>query len=192
MQEDKANVSDHDIVLSCLNGNKDDFAVLVERYKKLVFSILSKMTCDPNEYADIAQDIFIKVYKNLGRYDPKYCFSTWIIKITVNHVIDMRRKKRIEALPIETEENHTGTQRSAEDEYMAGEKIRLLDRLINSLPEIYRIPIVLYHKHNMSYNNIADSLGIPLSKVKNRIFRARKLLKESFVKEYDKNEMQQI
>lgn len=189
MSEDKTQQSDHDIVLSCLEGRKEDFALLVDRYKNLVYSIISKMTCDTDEYADIAQDIFIKVYKSLERYDPEYRFSTWITRITVNHIIDLRRKKRIEALPLEDGEKTLSVRRSAEEEYISGENLRQLGRLINELPEMYRIPLVLWHKYGMSYADIASSLSIPMSKVKNRIFRARRLLREGF-KEFDKNEMQ--
>lgn len=182
MAEDKTKLSDYDVVLSCLNGNINDFAILVDRYKNLVFSVLSKMTNNPDEYADIAQEIFIKIYKNLDKYRPDYHFSTWIIRITKNHVIDLRRKKRIESTSIDEVDFSVTDNRSAEDEYITGESVRELNRLINELPEMYRLPIVLYHRHGMSYQDIAESLGLSLSKVKNRIFRGRKLLKEAIVR----------
>jgi RNA polymerase sigma-70 factor (ECF subfamily) len=71
------------------------------------------------------------------------------------------------------------TNRSAEDEYLSTEYMRELNRQIQALPEMYRVPLVLYHRHGMSYRDIADSLSLPLSKVKNRIFRARALLKSA-------------
>ncbi len=175
-------LSDYEIVLSCLKGNTDDFAVLTDRYKKLVFSVISRMINNPDEYADIAQEVFIKVYKNLDKYRPDYHFSTWIIRITTNHIIDIRRKKRIETTPLEDVDFSVSTHRSAEDEYITGESVNQLNRLINELPEMYRLPLVLYHRHGMSYQDIAKSLNIPLSKVKNRIFRGRRLLKEELVK----------
>jgi RNA polymerase sigma-70 factor (ECF subfamily) len=141
------------------------------------------MTNNPDEYGDIAQEIFIKVYKNLDKYSPEYHFSTWIIRITTNHVIDLRRKKRIETSPIDEVDFTLTTNRSAEDEYISDENVRELNRLIGELPEMYRIPIVLYHRHGMSYKDIADSLNMPLSKVKNRIFRGRRLLKDELVKQ---------
>ncbi len=179
MADDKTELSDYEAVLSCLKGNTNDFAILVDRYKNLVYSVLSRMTNNTDEYADIAQEIFIKVYKNLDKYRPDYHFSTWIIRITTNHVIDLRRKKHIESTPIDEVDFSLTNRRSAEDEYITGEAIRELSRLINNLPEMYRIPIVLYHRHGMSYQDIADSLNLSLSKVKNRIFRGRKLLKEA-------------
>jgi RNA polymerase sigma-70 factor (ECF subfamily) len=178
-----AEPTDFDIVKSCLDGNREDFAVLVDRYKGLVYSVISRMTCNPDDYADIAQEVFIKLYKNLDKYRPEYRFATWVIRVTTNHIIDLRRKKSIEnttvLVSIEDAEYNIGTSDSAEDEYLRSERMAELDGKINALPEIYRLPLVLYHRHGMSYADIAQSLGISLSKVKNRIFRARKMLKES-------------
>ena len=178
MAEDKNRLSDYDIVCSCLRGNKDDFAILVDRYKNLVFSVISRMTNNPDEYADLAQEVFLKVYKNLDKYRPDYHFSTWIIRVTTNHIIDIRRKHKIESVSLDDTELPIASGKSAEEEYLHSEKIQELSRLINSLPEIYRLPIALYHQHNMSYQEIADSLDLSMSKVKNRIFRGRRMLKE--------------
>lgn len=178
MAEEKSSLSDYDIVLSCLNGNKEDFAILVDRYKNLVFSVISRMTNNPDDFADLAQEVFLKVYKNLDKYRPDYHFSTWIIRITTNHIIDIRRRYKIDSVSIDDTEIPLSTGNSAEDEYIRSEQVRELSRLINNLPETYRLPIALYHQHNMSYKEIADSLGLSMSKVKNRIFRGRRLLKE--------------
>lgn len=181
MAKDKSALGDYDVVLSCLKGNTEDFAILVDRYKNLVFSVTARMTNNPDEYADIAQEVFIKVYRSLDKYRPDYHFSTWIIRITTNHIIDMRRKKRIESTSLDEVDFSLSTNRSAEDEYIEGETVKEVGRLIAALPEMYRLPILLYHRHGMSYQDIADSLGLSLSKVKNRIFRGRKLLKESLM-----------
>ena len=178
MAGEKPKLSDYDIVLSCLDGSVNDFSILVERYKNLVFSVISRMTNNPDEYEDLAQDIFLKVYKNLDKYRPDYHFSTWIIRIATNHIIDMRRKHRVEGVSIDDTELPLSTGDSAEDEYIHSEMTNELNRLIDELPEIYRLPIVLYHRHDMSYKDIADSLGVSMSKVKNRIFRGRRILKD--------------
>ncbi len=180
--EHKQELNDYEVVSSCIKGNINDFAILVDRYKNLVYSVISRMTNNADDYGDIAQEVFIKVYKNLDKYRPDYHFSTWIIRITTNHIIDMRRKKRIESTSIDEVDFSVTNNRSAEDEYIAGESVRELNHLIGELPEMYRIPIVLYHRHGMSYQDIAQSLGLSLSKVKNRIFRGRKLLKEKVTK----------
>lgn len=182
MTNDKNTLSDYDIIKSCLEGNTNDFAILVDRYKNLVYSVVTRMTTDADSYSDIAQEVFIKVYKNLDKYRPNYRFSTWIIRITTNHIIDLRRKHKIESTSIEDTDLPLSTGKSAEDEYIADEFSRELNQLIDGLPEMYKIPIVLYHSHGMSYQDIAESLNISLSKVKNRIFRGRKLLKEGIIR----------
>lgn len=179
MAGDETKLSDYEAVRSCLDGNVNDFAILVDRYKALVYSVISRMTNDSSEYDDIAQDVFIRLYKNLDKYSPDYKFATWVIRVTTNHIIDLRRKKHIESVSADDAELPLTSGRSAEDDYIRGESAAELNALVDSLPEMYRLPIVLYHRHGMSYTDIAESLQLSLSKVKNRIFRGRKLLKEA-------------
>ena len=175
-------MTDYDLILACLEGQKDSFAELLSRYKNLVYSVVLRMVNDKEEANDLAQDIFIKLYRNLERYTPEFRFSTWTIKIATNHVIDYRRKKRQETISLdEATDVICDTSASPEDTYIAKEQSRLLNDLIDNLPEIYKVPIVLYHQQSLSYSEISEITGEPLSKVKNRIFRGRKLLKEGLL-----------
>ena len=187
MNNTNEKMTDYDIIKSCLEGDKDAFAVLVNRYKNLVYSIVLRMVNDREECNDIAQEVFIKIYKNLDKYYPSYKFSTWVIRITTNHVIDYRRKKRAEIVPIDDVEYGLTTSKSPEEEYIQKEKKNNLEQLINELPQMYKVPIVLYHQQGLSYQEIADAMNISLSKVKNRIFRGRRMLKDelSVLKESD-------
>ncbi len=175
-------LSDYDIVKRCINGEEYFFEVLVSRYKNLVYSIILKMISDSEEANDLAQEIFIKVYKNIDRYSPEYKFSTWIIRITTNHIIDYRRKKKYDIVSIDDVSYDLTTNESPENEYIKKEQKKSLERLIDELPEMYKVPIVLYHQKGLSYQEIADATNESLSKVKNRIFRGRKMLKNSFLK----------
>lgn len=179
---DTDRLSDYDIVKKCVNGEEDFFEVLISRYKNLVYSVILKMISDAEEANDLAQEIFIKVYKNIDKYSPEYKFSTWIIRITTNHIIDYRRKKKYDTVPIDDVSYDLTTNDSPENEYIKKEQKKSLKRLINELPEMYKVPIVLYHQKGLSYQEIADATNESLSKVKNRIFRGRKLLKNSFLK----------
>ena len=173
-------VSDFELIQACLAGDKDIFSELVARYKNLVYSIILRMINNSDEAADLAQEIFIKVYINLAKYHPEYKFSTWIIRITTNHVIDYRRKKKPDSIPIEEMEYEKGTRitDSPESEYIKKERGEKLAAIVAELPDIYKVPIVLYHRQGLSYQEIADITKEPLSKVKNRIFRGRKMLKD--------------
>jgi len=179
MQLAVKNLSDFDLIQKCLNEDKEYFTELVSRYKNLVYSIILRMTNNRDEVGDLAQEVFIKVYKNLHRYYPDFKFSTWIIRITTNHVIDYRRRKQQETVPLETVEYEMDAGDSPEESYIKEERKAALKKMVDDLPDMYKIPIVLYHSEGLSYQEIAEVIEEPLSKVKNRIFRGRRMLKES-------------
>ncbi|MDR1209708.1 MAG: sigma-70 family RNA polymerase sigma factor [Clostridiales bacterium] len=177
---DRSALTDCELISLCLNGENDGFAELVARYKNLVYSIIARMTRDRDEAADIAQDVFVKVYKNLDKYYPEYKFSTWIMRITTNHIIDTRRKRKTDESNIDDAKPIASQDPGPEEVLIAKERNELLGRIVAALPDMYKIPIVLYHQQGLSYQEIAEVIGEPLSKVKNRIFRGRKLLKQSY------------
>lgn len=177
-------LSDFEIIQKCLQGDKEIFRELISRYKGLVYSIIVRMVSDSRDYDDLAQEIFIKAYKGLDKYSREYRFSTWIIRIATNHIIDYRRKKKVEYVPLEAMEYSLSTYSSAEAEVLKKEKMDMVEGLINELPEMYRLPMVLYHQQGLSYEQIGEGLGLPLSKVKNRIYRGRKMLREKYEKQF--------
>ena len=169
--------TDYEIIQECLKGNRNLFSELVMRYKNLVYSVILRMVNDREEANDLAQDVFIKVYKNLDKYYPDYKFSTWVIRIATNHVIDYRRKKKQETVPIEDVEFSLSTAESPESVYIRKESKKELKKIVGDLPDMYKIPIILFHEQGLSYQEISDIINEPLSKVKNRIFRGRRMLK---------------
>lgn len=173
--------TDYELVKECTEGNKDAFSELVARYKRLIYSVAYKFSKDSDEVNDLAQDAFIKIYKSLSKYDSQYKFSTWSVKVATNICLDHVRRKKLNFISLEEIENFTGSNNSPEEYYLRKEKSQALKSAIESLPEIYRVPIVLYHQKGMSYKEIAEKLGKPMSIIKNRIFRARHTLKESLV-----------
>lgn len=173
--------SDYELIQMCLKGNDDCFSELITRYKNLVYSIILRMVNDKEEANDLAQEVFIKIYKNLSKYYPEYKFSTWTIRITTNHVIDYRRKKKQETISYDEIDYEMASEGSPETEYLEKEKTKMLNDVVNELPDMYKIPIVLYHQQGLSYQEIADVIEEPLSKVKNRIFRGRKMLKDAIL-----------
>ena len=181
-------LEDYELIKQCIDGNNDAFEEIINRYKNLVFSVIWRMVNDTEETNDLAQEVFIKVYKNLDKYQPEYKFSTWLIRIATNHVIDYRRKKKYDTTNIDDMIYEPSTLDTPETDYLKREKLKAVSDAINSLDDMYRIPIVLYHQQELSYQEIADILNIPLSKVKNRIFRARKLLKEILINRKEAND----
>lgn len=170
--------TDLELVQESLQGNQEAFGELVRRYKNLVYSVVLRMVNQTEDANDLAQEVFLKIYRNLEKYSPSYQFSTWVIRIATNTVIDFRRKKRLDAVSMDEMVVEVAGGDNPEEVLGKKENKKRLEEAISSLPEMYRVPIVLYHLEDMSYQEIATVLQIPLSKVKNRIFRGRKLLKE--------------
>lgn len=175
-------LSDYEVIKLCLNESENYFSEIISRYKKLVYHVVLRMVNNIEESNDLVQEVFIKVYKNLDKYVPNFKLSTWIMRIATNHVIDYRRKKQLDTVYIEITQVVQLSESSPEDMLMKKEKKKYLDDLIDSLPEMYKMPILLYHKEGMSYQEISEYINIPLSKVKNRIFRGRKIMKESLLR----------
>ena len=178
---DYKKLTDYELIQGCLDGDNSYFNELLGRYKNLVYSVVLRMVNDREEANDLAQEVFIKLYKNLARYQPEYKFSTWVIKIVTNHVIDYRRRKKQEFVDIDDIGSKIPGRPQDNPEYAfeMKELSKLLKNLLEDLPEMYRVPIVLYHQQGLSYQEISDITNEPLSKIKNRIFRGRKMLKES-------------
>ena len=169
--------SDYELIQMSLKGHDDSFTELVNRYKNLVFSVICRHVRDKEIANDYAQDVFLKVYRHMGTYSPEFKFSTWLMRITGNHIIDMHRKKKFTEVSYEEHTEKTKLHSiSAESAYFRAEEVRRMEKMVSELPEKYRIPVVLFHKEGLSYQEIAETVGTPLSKIKNRIFRGRKIL----------------
>jgi RNA polymerase sigma factor (sigma-70 family) len=173
--------TDNELVIACLEGNQEAYSELITRYKRLIYSVAYKFSRDSDEVNDLAQEAFIKIYRSLSRYDSQYKFSTWSVKVATNICLDHVRRKRLNSVSLDEIENFTGKNNSPEEYYLRKEKSQALKNAIAGLPEIYRVPIIMYHQNGMSYKEIAEKLGKPMSIIKNRIFRARNTLKESLL-----------
>ncbi|HEX6790711.1 MAG TPA: sigma-70 family RNA polymerase sigma factor [Candidatus Krumholzibacteria bacterium] len=177
---------DIQLVARARTGDERAFKTLLEKYQRAVFTICLRMVRNRDEATDLAQESFIKVFASLDRYNPAYAFSSWLFKITSNLCIDHLRKRRVSTLamddPVEGETGEFTRQYESPDPtpdetFSRNEKMQKLDAGIAALPEHYRIMLVLRHQEDMSYEEIAESLEIPLGTVKARIHRAREMLR---------------
>jgi RNA polymerase sigma-70 factor (ECF subfamily) len=173
--------SDLNIINQCLEGDAGAFEILVERYKKLVFNTAYRMMCNREEAEDITQEAFIRIYNSLSRYNPEYKFSTWALKITTNLCLDSLRKRKGETVPIDEQFNLCDDELTPEEQYLRKENQKKVLEAINKLPEKYKEFIILFHHRNLSYQEIMDITGESLTIVKNRLYRARQMLKEYLI-----------
>src|SRR5215213_1153718 len=186
---EREQLDDRALVARILGGDRDRFGVLVTRYEKRVINYVYRITHRYEEAHDLAQEIFVKVYLALDRYDPKYQFSTWLFRIAQNSAIDALRKKTLTEVPLTrpaNEEDGGPKEREFADDgispYRALKNKQLsaaIDQAVLHLPPDYRELIQLRHFAEMSYEEIASMKKLPLGTVKNKLFRARNLLKEA-------------
>jgi RNA polymerase sigma-70 factor, ECF subfamily len=181
-------LDDRTLVERILGGERDLFTTLMTRYERRIINYVYRITHRYEEAHDLAQEIFVKVYLALDRYDSKYQFSTWLFRIAQNSAIDAIRKKSIAEVPLArpTEEEPGGKEREFADDgispYRALKNKELgaaIDSAVEQLPGDYRELIQLRHFAELSYEEIATMKQLPLGTVKNKLFRARNLLKEA-------------
>ncbi len=174
-------MSDYDLIKKCLGGEQQYFEQLVTRYKKLIYSVVYNMINDKEEVNDISQEVFIRIYKALNRYNPEFKFSTWAVRITTNLCLDVIRKKKVPSTPIEEIEDFSNVSDTPENSYLSKEKTERIRRAIADLPEKYRIPIILFHQNGLSYEEMTRILNEPMTIIKNRLYRARLMLREALM-----------
>lgn len=181
-------VSDIELINQCLAGKQEAFEEIVNRYKKLIYSVVYNMMKDSQEVNDIAQEVFIRIYKSLDRYNPEYKFSTWTVRITTNYCLDILRKKKVDSVSIDEMADIGKSTDTPETRYISKERSEKIHEAILDLPEKYRVPIILFHQNGLSYEEMTKVLGEPMSIIKNRLYRARLLLRDKLSK-YRKEEV---
>lgn len=174
------------MIRQILAGNKQAFAELERKYRRLIAGYIRRMIRDEDDAEDIIQETFIKAYNALESFKPGYSFSAWINRIASNTCIDFLRKKRFNVVSLSQSINPAGEDDNEFDVrdpdllpdelIMSEEKSRIVRKAIESLPENYRKVIKLRHEDELDYQQIADMLNLPLGTVKAHLFRARKIL----------------
>lgn len=187
---DNEPLEDRALVARILAGERDRFSELVSRYERRIINYVYRITHRYEEAHDLAQEIFVKVFLALDRYDPKYQFSTWIFRIAQNSAIDQIRKKGIPEVSLSAPARPSGDDGGTREREFPDPNVSpyrtlknkqlsaAIDVAIEKLPVDYRELIQLRHFGELSYEEIADMKKMPLGTVKNKLFRARNLLKE--------------
>jgi len=184
-----------DIRLMGLAGDGDmtAFEQLVERHQRMVIGTVGRMLGTNSDAEDISQQVFVRVWKNLKRYEPRAKFTTWLLKITRNLVFnELRRRSRHPAVPLQSETDEE--ERPLKDEHAVSPDATLLehelqdavDAAIAQLPETQRMAVILRRYEELSYEEIAEALDQSVSAVKSLLFRARTELRESLKRYLDR------
>jgi RNA polymerase sigma-70 factor (ECF subfamily) len=180
---------DAELIRKCLRGDEKSFEKLLEKYRAPVYSICLRMVRNRDDAQDLAQDVFVKIFNKLDRYNPSFPFSSWLYRITSNLCIDFLRKNKRTVFsldrPISGDDGEMPRQFPTGDigpdrELELKEEMLILEDAIAGLPEHYRMIVLLRHQEHLSYDEISETLGIPLGTVKARIHRARKMIVDFF------------
>ncbi|MGB9746951.1 MAG: RNA polymerase sigma factor [Bacteroidales bacterium] len=173
------------LVKRALRGDQKAYAELLDRYRDSIYFMLLKMVNNPSDAEDLTIEAFGKAFRNLVQYTPNFAFSTWLFKIASNNAIDFMRKKRTGHVSIDQQidESHEGTQISLPDDkpdpeehVIRQQKMVLMHDVVSRLKPRYRKLIELRYFNELSYEEIAAELDLPLGTVKAQLFRARELL----------------
>ncbi len=180
--------TDPELVRRVLAGEEALFEALVRRYQARVVAHVARMVGSREDALDLTQEIFLKVFGALDRYNAEFKFSTWLFRIAGNAAIDHLRKRRPRTVPLEIPDPESRSGVSAIEHESPGldpygklrnvERGRAISRAIADLPFEFRELITLRHFGGLSYEEIAQLKNMPLGTVKNKLFRARVVLKE--------------
>lgn len=173
---------DEIIVRRVLAGDREAFAELVDQYQKLVYHVANYYLRNSDEVDDAAQEVFFRSYRALDKYNPEYRFSTWLSGITRNYCLDILRKNgRVMMVDFETCEYLATDGHTPEEAWIEEEERLELKTAVDALPENYREVVRLYHQEDLSYQVMSERMNKPLSIVKNRLMRARRMLEKELV-----------
>ncbi len=190
------NLTDQQLVAAVLRGDRHAFGSIIKRTEGLVAQITFKMINSPGDRKDVAQEVYLKAFKNLSGFKFKSKLSTWIGQITYNTCLHYLEKKKLVLLEDFGKDEEMPEYQISEDpqdgieELLFGKELAgILWSQINALKPLYKTLISLYHQEELSYTEIAEITSLPEGTVKNYIFRARKTLKENILSKYKRSEL---
>lgn len=176
-------LSDEEMIQKIMEGDRHAATLLIRVTEKLVAHIVFKMINDPSDRQDLMQDIYLKTFRYLPKFRFQSKLSTWVAQISYTTCFDYLKKRQQELdLPDETAQE-------PEFKLVTKEQSVILDKLSNELPPVYRTLITLFHKYELSIEEIMQITGLPAGTVKSYLFRARKQLKEKLLNNYSKDDL---
>lgn len=177
---------DHELVRAVLAGDATAYRGLVERYQGRIYAVCYGMVRNPEDARDLAQDAFVKAYKNLARFELRSSFYTWLCRIAMNVSIDMLRRQKVrkaelfdEGIATKDSGGVLSMAHHKNDPGRALERSRLKEKIaaaLDELPEDQRQVVVLREIEGFSYKEIAEVMGIPEGTVMSRLYYARRKL----------------
>jgi RNA polymerase sigma-70 factor (ECF subfamily) len=178
-------MEDADLIAQVISGNASAFRFLVDKHKKLVWHLVLRMINQQEDAEDITQDVFMRVFRDIGKFRGDSKLSTWIGTITYNTCIDhLRRKGREKTYATDNLETVLAGRVSPHSSSSRVDKSyvkELVHQIIGAMPLHYRTVITLYHLEEMSYREMEAITGMPEGTIKSYLNRSRQILKEKML-----------
>ena len=178
----KSKIDDIKLIDSAIAGNQASYEKLMKKYYQLIYNLVYRMISKKEDVEDLTQEAFIKAFNSLPNFDKQFAFSTWLFKIANNHCIDYLRKQkkdpcsRDKSQPAGFQPDIVDQSFGPEENFIREQRQRLMRDLVDKLNPRYRQLIKLRFFEELSYEEIATQLNMPLGTVKAGIFRAKDLL----------------
>jgi RNA polymerase sigma factor (sigma-70 family) len=174
-------------VTAALEGDQAAYISLLETYRENIYYMMLKMVRNQDDAEDLTIEAFGKAFKRLPSFNPEYAFSTWLFRIASNNAIDfIRKKKKSATLSLDQDDDDESSiafdvqskELNPEQELVKGQHIEEMHKLIDALKPKYKKLVELRYLSELSYDEIADEMDLPLGTVKAQLFRARELMFE--------------
>ncbi len=185
----EAAVSDVDVMLRVKTGDESAFAYLVQKYRRPMVGFMYRLCHNPSTAEELAQEVFLRVYRSRTSYEPSAKFTTWLYRIAtnlaVNHARDTRHERPENTVRLDEPDQETGTtpdladdSLSAEEQILKRERLAAIRSKVNALPERQRVAVIMHKYQQMDYREIAGVLKLSESATKSLLFRAYETLRE--------------
>ncbi len=179
---------DKRLIAKCKEYDKYSFMKLCKMYEKYLYSLCFSYVQNPQDALDLVQDIYIKIFKNIKKFDESKSFHPWIRRISVNTCLNFTRTVKNNVISMNTAIGDGSDEISLEDTLVSDEDVvndilnnetkNIIKNYLSEMPEEYRMVITLRYYEELSYNEIADLMEKPLGTIKTDIYRAKAILKK--------------
>ena len=178
---------DMELVTKARSGDQHAYSVLMARYKDSINYMLLKMVHNRDDADDLTIEAFGKAFLHLDKYTPDFAFSTWLFKIALNNAIDFIRKKKLHTLSLDDENDESSkyafskiktSALDPEESIIKDQRAGLMRTILDELNPKYKTLIEMRYFEELSYEEIAEKLNMPLGTVKAQLFRGRNFLYE--------------
>ncbi len=174
-----AELDDAALVTASKAGDQDAFAILVQRHQRRVFNLVFRMLQQYEEANEVTQDAFFSAWQGLPSFRGDARFSTWLYRIAYNCALkQLEQRKRDNAIQVAIQAETIDDDASVDAEIEAHDRQAIVQEHLLNLPAKYRVVLILRHLQEMTYEEMAEILTMPIGTIKTHLFRARNLLKE--------------